>query len=825
MTRRVLFYFVFFRNKATGFLCFLGLSFSTFAANETVDFDISTLQARGLSSTLNEYFREGKKFSPGVNKITPVINGEERKSISIHFDEKGQPCLHSDDLATLRIKGNQSESDACSDLKSRFPQSEIHLDPGANKIVFVLPPDAIEDKDNFDISQYAVGGTAAMLNYDLLVMKNYSKTVGSENDSEDKKSSSNNIDTFQSNTEEGFNINDWIIRSRQSYSSSGETRSFDQLYTYVQKTLPTYKTVMQAGKISVANSLFSMPQIYGVQFSPESALMASKQSGATVTGIAQTQARVEVRQAGVLIYSTQIPAGSFTLTRLPTLNTTSDLNVSVVEQNGITRTFLVPASSFTHAYSQQETSYSAALGKIDQSSNDSIGASELATFSMSTALGIRSMLGGGVLIAQRYQNVGAQLSTGLANGLSVSGKTILSSDARSQTQGIQHNLSVTMPLTAHLNTNGSVTLQNSGYRDLTDGTPDINKGNDDANAYADSRYKSQYNLGIGYAFGDAGAFNMGWSRVTMFSPPDVTSRWTAGWSKTFSEGTSLSLNAEQDSGDDGDSMLFMNISIPLGSARIGVNMSRTGENSSEGVTFDKTVSDRFNYSLSVNKNSNSDVTAFSSNIHALPKYSQLSLGYSRYGVDSSIYTVGAAGGIVATEQGVLFSPYPLQDTFAVVQIPNISGGEILTPQGPVWTNSEGYAVSSGMAAYGESRMTLVTKSLPKNVDINNGIQIAQVARGSVTSYIFGTVLSRRALIRIHLSEGKLADKGALLYDARDNYITTVAGDGSVFLIDSQLEQTLWLKPPAGPRCQVIFTLSEIPDVDKLYEDYDAQCKF
>ncbi|MNY62366.1 hypothetical protein D3C86_1991680 [compost metagenome] len=53
----------------------------------------------------------------------------------------------------------------------------------------------------------------------------------------------------------------------------------------------------------------------------------------------------------------------------------------------------------------------------------------------------------------------------------------------------------------------------------------------------------------------------------------------------------------------------------------------------------------------------------------------------------------------------------------------------------------------------------------------------------------------------------------------------MAGDGSVFLIDSQLEQTLWLKPPAWPRCQVIFTLSEIPDVDKLYEDYDAQCKF
>lgn len=822
MTVHAFIYFPLKNNSISYFLFLLGISFSSYADNETVDFDLSTLQARGLPSTLNDYFRAGKKFSPGTNKITPVINGGEQKAISIHFDEKGLPCLSSDDLRALGIKDAQSETDRCHDLNTSYPQAQIHLEPGSNKIIFVLPPEAIEDKDHLDLSQYTTGGTAAMLNYDLLMMKNYSKTTGSESDSGESNSSSNNIDTFQSNIEEGFNVNNWIIRSRQSYSSSGKTRSFDQLYTYAQKTLPRYKTVMQAGKISVANSLFSMPQVYGLQFSPESALMASKQSGASVTGIAQTQARVEVRQAGVLIYSTQVPAGAFTLTRLPTLNTTSDLNVSVVEQDGMTRTFLVPASSFIHGYSQQETSYSAALGKIDQSTNDSMGANSLATFNVSTPWGIRSMLGAGTLMAQRYQSVAAQLSTGLANGFSVSGRTILSRDGRSQTQGLQSNISVTMPLTANLNTNGSVTLQNSGYRDLTDGTPVFKKDNDDD---TDTRYKSQYNLGVGYAFGDAGAFSLGWSRVTMFSPAEVTSRWTAGWSKTFSGGTSVSLNAERDSGEDGDSMIYMNISIPFSSTRIGMSMSRTGDSNSEGVTLDKTVNDKLNYSLSVNKNSNSDVTAFSSNIHALPKYSQLNLGYSRYGSNSSTYTAGATGGIVATQQGVLFSPYPLQDTFAVVQVPDINDGEVETPQGPVWTNSKGYAVSSGMTAYGESRITLVTKSLPKNVDINNGIQVAHVARGSVTNYTFGTVLSRRALIRIHMPESKRAEKGALLYDSHDNYITTVAGDGSVFLVDSQLDQTLWLKPSAGPRCRMLFTPSEIADADKLYESYDAQCKY
>lgn len=799
------------------------LSFSVLAANDTVDFDLSTLQARGLPTTLNEYFRNGKKFPPGINKITPVINGVEKKPLSVNFNDKGELCLHSDDLIELGIKKDVLATEQCTDLKTHFPQAEVKLDPGNNRVEFILPAEEIEDTNNIDINQYTVGGVGAILNYDLLMMKNSSKDSGTENDVEDggDSSNSNNINTFQSNTEAGFNIADWIIRSRQSYSSSGDTRSFEQLYTYAQKTLPNYKTVMQTGKIGVANSLFAMPQILGIQFSPESALMNSKESGATVSGIAQTQARVEVRQSGVLIYSTQVPAGAFTLNRLPTINNTADLNVNVVEQNGATRSFVVPASSFTHSYSQQEASYSLAVGKIDQSGDNNIGSNDLVTFNMSAPWGTRSMLTSGALVAQNYQSVAAQMSAGLANGLSLSGRTIFSSDARSQTKGMQNNLSLSMPLANSLNVNGSVTMQDIGYRDLTDGMPNIDADSDDS---INSRYKSQYSLGMGYSFEDLGAFNLSWSRVSMFSSEEATSRMTVGWSKTFSNGMSISMNAEQDSGDDGNSMFYMNMSIPFGSVRVGTSMSRVGNNSTRGVTLDQTINERLSYSLAANKSSDSDVGSFSANVHALPNYSQLNLGYSRYGSENSTYTVGASGGVVATKQGVLFSPYPLQDTYAVVQIPGITGGEIQTPQGPVWSNSQGYAVSSSMSAYGESRLVLDMKSLPKNVDVNNGIQVAHVARGSVTNYTFGTIVSRRALIRIHLLNGKLAEKGSLIYDSHDNYITTVAGDGTIFLIDSQLEQKLMLQTASGERGQVHFKLNEEPEADKLYESYDAQCE-
>lgn len=815
MTARTLFNF----NKIV-FLLLLSFVSKVTLADEVTDFDTATLKARGLSTTLNNYFREGKKFSPGMNKVVPVINGKERVPTNIKFDENGAPCLYAEDLNSLGLKPVKSSSEECIDLHNFWPQIIIKPDPGENKLDFIIPAQALEDPNDLDVSRYAVGGKAALFNYDMLMMKN-SNNVKSASSDNDYSADSNNLNTFQSNTEEGFNINDWIVRSRQSYSSSGDSRRFDQLYTYAQRTLTDYKTVMQAGKISVGNSLFSTPQIYGVQFTPENALMNNQSSGAVVTGIAQTQARIEVRQAGSLIYSTQVPSGAFTLEHLPTLNNTADLNVNVIEQDGATRTFTVPASSFAHSYSQQETSYSLAMGKIDQSDNSDINSGELATLNMSTPWGKRAMVSSGALMAQRYQGLAGQLSTGLSSGLVLSGKLNVSDDQRSQTKGAQTNFTASMPLAMRISVNGAVTFQNDGFRSLTDGetTTDPETGE-----YIGSRYKSQYNAGIGYQAGDAGSLNLGWSRATLFDPTVTTTRWTAGWSKTFTGGASLSVNAERDSGQDGDTMIYVNLSIPYGSVRVGANMSRTGNTGSEGLTMDQTLNDQFGYSLSANENSDSSVTAFSGNIHATPKYSQLNLGYSRFGGESSTYTLGATGGVVATKDGVLFSPYQVQDTFAVVQIPDISGGEISTPQGPVWTNSKGYAVSSSMTPYGESRLTLVTKTLPKNVDISNGIQVAHVARGSVTSYKFGTVLTRRALITIHLPDGKLANKGDVVSDSHDNYLTTVAGDGTVFLIDGQLEQQLWLKPGGGQRCHVIFALNPQPDADKLYETYDAQCK-
>lgn len=82
------------------------------------------------------------------------------------------------------------------------------------------------------------------------------------------------------------------------------------------------------------NPLLDGTELYGISLMPESALNDAG-SGVLVTGIASTpQARVEIRQQGIMVYSTLVPAGPFTLTDIPLRNVTSDLTVTVIEIDG-----------------------------------------------------------------------------------------------------------------------------------------------------------------------------------------------------------------------------------------------------------------------------------------------------------------------------------------------------------------------------------------------------------------------------------------------------------------------------------------------------------
>ncbi|WP_188246536.1 fimbria/pilus outer membrane usher protein, partial [Stenotrophomonas maltophilia] len=150
-------------------------------------------------------------------------------------------------------------------------------------------------------------------------------------------------------TETGFNAAGWMFRSRQSMSADPGGKRLQFQDSYIERSLPRRRALLRLGHVSSANPLFTGIPINGVLLVPESALaVAEASAGALVEGIASSEARVEIHQGGVLLHTTLVPPGPFSLSGFSLRNSTTDLDVTVHEHDG-ERIFVVPASSFSRA--------------------------------------------------------------------------------------------------------------------------------------------------------------------------------------------------------------------------------------------------------------------------------------------------------------------------------------------------------------------------------------------------------------------------------------------------------------------------------------------
>lgn len=290
-------------------------------------FDATTLHQRGIDPQLANLLLDAPRFAAGRQAVSLRVNGQPRGRLEVGFDQQGVLCFDRSllDAANLTFPGDEGP---CHDFLAQYPQSLVEPDPASLSVSLVVPTDALRPVQQ-DVSGYETGGVAGLLNYDLTGFYN--------------RFGDGNSRFGSANTEVGFNAGDWIVRSRQVQTwQDGLSRS-THLEAYAQRTFASHQAVLQAGQISLYNPVLSGAQITGVQVLTEQALLEQGQS-ATIDGIANSPAQVEVRQNGALIHSTVVPAGPFSLTDVRRLNSRSDVEVTVKESSGGERRFTVPAA-------------------------------------------------------------------------------------------------------------------------------------------------------------------------------------------------------------------------------------------------------------------------------------------------------------------------------------------------------------------------------------------------------------------------------------------------------------------------------------------------
>lgn len=785
--------------------------------DEELEFDADLLRQRGLDPKLGEYLSRGARFTPGRQTVTLMVNNQRIGETVVVFDEEGRLCFDQALLGRAGLKPPKATGPdgtlACDDFRQAYPATTVDKDPAMRTVTLLVPGESrLPGREG--VGGFVQGGAAGLFNYSVMTTRS--------------DGSSGATTYVAAITEAGFNAGDWIFRSRQSYTRSKDESTLDITQSYAQRTFARWKAVVQLGELDMLSPVLPGTSITGVQLLPEAALQVA--DGPVISGMADSNARVEVRQRGVLLYATVVEAGRFSLTGLPALSALTDVEVKVIEADGREHGFTVPAVALAGLVRPQ-SGYTVALGQVRNVELAPGRQPWVASASWSGALGGWGTGSVAAMAAQDYTAVGSSAFVGWRQGTSINPYVLLSQarDADGTHGGWHAGLGLQQTLGSQLSFNAGVALQSRDYRELLDVLSVTADGGTRA------RYREQANVSLSWSTRWLGSISAGYSRATVFDGRPI-SRASLSWGRNF-RWASVSLNAEHDLAQndvpdgrrdtvEGDAYrVYLSVSVPLGErrrARTNVQHDRSGERI--GVSYSDSPSNTLSYRLGVDRDSWTGRTDTSASAAWLPRYLQTSVSYTRSNLGSSSGSVLLSGGVAVHGQGVTLSPYPIQDTFGIVALSDRIGGvEIGTPYGPVWTDLWGRAVVAQLTPYTTSLVEVDPNSLPRNMILGNGVLSLEAGRGAVAQLELDTRFSRRIQLLPKQPDGTALPRGTTAFRSNDDLVGMVTASGSLFVRDAVDGETLELHLPDERVCTLSYRLDDHEDENVTMPSATVPC--
>lgn len=781
---------------------FVGIFHANTASAQTDDitFDTDLIRRRGFDPHIATQFQKEAQFPEGTNRVSLTLNGRPHGKVTAYFDANGSLCLTTSLLKEAGLRAPETLSllthSRCLNSAELWPQGEIKLRPDINTLEIVVPENAVSNQA--DYSDWEHGGTAGMLNYNGQYLTS--------------QAPSNRFSFWQMQTETGFNTNDWIVRSNQNWTRSEDSLRFQHQSLWAERTLYNLKSRMRTGLFTLNGSTLGVGKILGVQMTPESALF-SNTGVAVVSSIADTPSVIEIRQSGVLLYSTTVPSGPFTLSNFSLLDTHTDLQVTQTGSDGAHHQYSIPAAAYMTGGSRVTPGMSWGLGRWEQEGYQQHPV--VASFSRGWQIFPRFGVQTDALYSSDYQAIGITGDIPLeAGGMSFSSIAMAS--------GGQHGVMSAVSASASINENTSVslntTLRGIRYRDFSE-TMSKDEGG--------ARNRAQYGPAISWYHELAGSFSLSWTR-SEDSDGSHSDYAQLGWTRKAGHGY-LSVTASRNNGGMNhrqEDTFYVSWQVPLGEkSSISSWINNRGNDTRYGTRFTRREGRDTSWNVAVDHSRNDDKNAFSAGVNQTTSWSQLS-GNASY--DSERYrslSLQGSGSAVLYKYGAMFSPYRIEDTFAVVQAGRREGVIIDTTSGTVRTNRLGYAVVPSLKGWGTSTLQIDTSSLKKNTDVINGIEEISVARGAVREVNFSMVSTRRVLVKARSASGHSIPSRMGVYGDKNQFITVTSDDGTLFIPDARPNMGLVVSVSDDKACRLKLDglPDRVPEDAGLYEITEATC--
>ncbi|KTB59219.1 fimbrial protein, partial [Pseudomonas viridiflava ICMP 13104] len=574
-----------------------------------------------------------------------------------------------------------------------------------------------------------------------------------------------------------------------------------------------------------------------------------------IRGIAETNATVEVRQNGFLLYSGSVSPGPFEITDIYPSGSNGDLSVTVIEADGRVRSFtqayaslpiMVPAGSLRYSLAAGQDQayaslpimvpagslrYSLAAGQVD--TNDGPQASPgFGSVALIYGLSERLTGFGGLQLAEGYQ--AANAGAGLNTGVGAVSLDITRSVSRADNQSSRGGQSLRLRYANTLDVTDT-TLAVAGYRYSTEDyrTLDqhVSETHPQTSMRSIGRARDRLELSVTQTVPVyAASLSLTTSEQRYWNLPGKTRQlylsWNAAW-RTLNY--SLSIERNEDFGRSGeastDNRIALSVTVPLGassaSSRLSFNAVRdsSGQYNAQAGLNGQVLGERNTfYSLQAGHDSSSGSFG-AGKINTTTGFGRFEAGFSQ-GQDYDAYTLAASGSLVAHAGGVNFGQ-TLGETFALVQVPEVSGARLRSFSN-VETANNGYAVLPYVQAYRTNWVSLDTRQLGADVDLGNAITQVVPRRGAVPVVRFKASVGRRVQFELVRGDGSRVPLGASVEDEQGRALAVVDPTSQALVLSERDTGHLHVRW-ADQHCQAAYSLPP-RDPARAYERMRVVCQ-
>ncbi|WMD18510.1 fimbria/pilus outer membrane usher protein [Achromobacter seleniivolatilans] len=797
-----------------------------------VEFDDTFLQKSGGSPIDISRFSKGNGASAGNYRSEIYVNDAWLGRADVMLRAAGndprnvQPCFDRSllerigvDLSKLTPQASerlQDQGAACMVLSELIPDATASFDNGEQRLDVSLPQIVMsrQARDYVDPKYWDDGITAARLQYNANAYRNEGQGFSSTQ--------------AYVGLNAGVNIGSWRFRHSGSLTHNDQTGSrYQSMQTNLQRSIAPIKSQLVIGDAFTDGTMFDSVGFRGVQLASDDRMFPESQRGyaPTIRGIANSNARVQVRQNGNVIYETTVAAGAFEINDLYPTGYGGDLEVVVTEADGSVHVSKMPYAAAVNALRPGVTRYTVTAGKYRNATVRSTPEMLQATVQH----GFTNLVTGygGVTAAQGYAAAvaGAALNTDFgAFGLDVTHATTkLSTEPDRSGQSVRLSYS---KLVAPTNTNltlAAYRYSTSGFLSQSDAVAlrDAEQRNGASSVRSIQRGRLQMTVNQGLPAGYGSVYLSG-STQDYWNRGGRDTQYQVGYNNSYKRvNYGVSAARQFNVGTSSwENRVMLNIGIPLGkSPQAPYSMTSLQSSSSGGATVneavtgslgtDNAVSYGMNAGRSVGGNAGSN-TSLGANAAYVSPVATLSASASK----ANKYTqasAGISGGVVAYNGGVAFAP-SMSDTVAIVEAKDAAGARLTNSSG-LRVDPWGHAVVSNLTPFARNQIEIDPKGLPLSVELKSTLQQVAPTSGAVVKMKFDTENAGRvAIIQAKTVDGKPLPFGAEVFNGEGQPVGTVGQGGRILargLNSGSGALTVSLSSEKAQQCKIEYQLPEL----------------